>query len=271
MKAFTTNDKEKGLHKIVVLFFWIAIWQILYFIVGRDIYVPSPYSVFERLSQLIFIASFWESVFHSIFRVLIGIIVSIVLGVVLGTLSALNRYVYDLLSPLVTAIKSTPVISFIIVALIWFSSASVPVFICFLMCFPIIWTNVVEGIRNVDRNLLQMAYIYEVKETKILRHIYLPTITPYFVAAGIMALGMGWKVSVAAEVLSHPRYGIGSHLYSAKVYLDSVELFAWTLVVIVLSMLFESTFSWLIRKLHHRKTVATKNESSCELSTNTSR
>ncbi|MGF7184310.1 NitT/TauT family transport system permease protein [Desulfitispora alkaliphila] len=254
MRVSTIKDRKKGLNKFLVFLFWIAVWQILYLIIQRDIYVPSPFDVFNRLNELIFMLSFWETVFSSIYRVIMGMLLSIVFGVVFGILASLNSYIFDLLNPLVSAIKSTPVISFIIIALIWFSSSNVPIFICFLMCFPIIWTNVVEGIRNVDKKLLEMADVYRVNRWLVLREIYLPSITPYFTAATITALGLGWKVSVAAEVLSHPRNGIGTHLYSAKVYLDSVDLFAWTLVVIILSILFENIFSRLLRSARkHRK------------------
>lgn len=196
---------------------------------------------------------FWKSVAYSIYRVMAGLILSILLGVGIGIISSMNDYVYDLINPLMTAIKSTPVLSFIIIALIWFSSSNVPIFICFLMCFPVIWLNVVTGIRNVDEKLLEMAKVYRVRKSTVLRKIYLPSIMPYFSAASITCLGLGWKVSVAAEVLSHPKNAIGSHLYSAKVYLDSSDLFAWTVVVILLSLLFESIFAQLIRRITIKK------------------
>lgn len=239
MEISSIKDKKIKLNKVFILLFWILVWQIAHMAIGRDIYVPSPVSVFERLSELILTELFWRTVFYSIYRVILGILISVILGVVLGVASSLNKSIYNILNPLIIAIKSTPVISFIIIALIWFKSSNVPIFICFLMCFPIIWTNVVEGIRNTDGKLLEMVKVHKVKNSLILRRVYLPSIIPYFNAALITSLGLGWKVSVAAEVLSHPRNSIGSQLYSAKIYLDSSDLYAWTLVVIILSFLFE--------------------------------
>lgn len=253
MKDSTIKNKRKPLNKVVIFIFWIAVWQMIYFMIQRDIYVPSPFSVFIRLKELIMLSVFWKSVAYSIYRVMAGLILSILLGVGIGIISSMNDYVYDLINPLMTAIKSTPVLSFIIIALIWFSSSNVPIFICFLMCFPVIWLNVVTGIRNVDEKLLEMAKVYRVRKSTVLRKIYLPSIMPYFSAASITCLGLGWKVSVAAEVLSHPKNAIGSHLYSAKVYLDSSDLFAWTVVVILLSLLFESIFAQLIRRITIKK------------------
>lgn len=260
MKDSTIKSNKKPLNKMVIFLFWIAVWQGIYWIIGRDIYVPSPFSVLMTLKELIFLQVFWKAIAHSIYRVLAGLFLSILLGVSVGLVSSMNDYVLQLINPLMTAIKSTPVLSFIIIALIWFSSSNVPIFICFLMCFPIVWTNVVAGVRNVDHKLLQMAKIYEVRKLTALKRIYLPSISPYLSAACITALGLGWRVSVAAEVLSHPRNAIGSHLYSAKVYLDSRELFAWTVVVILLSLLFESILAGFIRKVTIRKSAIVNNE-----------
>ena len=237
--------------KLLVLLFWITIWYGVYVLVGRELYVPSPFAVGERLLELVVLETFWVEVFHSILRVATGVIISVFVGLLLGVVAALNKPIYTVLEPMVAAIRATPVMSFIILALIWFSSNVVPVFICFLMCFPIIWANVVQGIRQVDVQLLEMAKVYQVTKPKVFREIYLPTLQPYFVTGVISALGLGWKVSVAAEILSHPRYGIGSKIYNAKAYIDTVELFAWTVVIILLSILFEKLVVRVFKYLYY--------------------
>jgi NitT/TauT family transport system permease protein len=244
---------KKGLKSLLVLLFWLGVWQILHWMVGREVYIPSPKNVLITLGELVFLPRFWESVGASIVRVLAGLFLSIFVGSFFGVLAGINKHIYDLLYPLVLVIKSTPVLSFIIIALIWFSSSSVPIFIGFLMCFPVIWTNVSTSIHQVDKNLLEMARSYGVPKWRVYKNIYFPSIFPYFLAGCITCLGLGWKVTVAAEVLSHPRNSIGSNLYSAKVYLDSSELFAWTLVVILLSLFFESVFAKTIRKMNLMK------------------
>ena len=252
MKDFIIKNSLYFLKKLSIFVFWILIWQIAYLIIGRDIYVPSPFNVFLVLKDLIFLNRFWISVGASLSRVLLGLIASILIGLIFGVICGLNDFFYEILNPFVVAIKATPVMSFIIVAIIWFSSSGVPIFICFLMCFPIIWTSVVAGIKNVDSKLLEMSTIYNVSKIKILKGIYLPTVAPFFKAAVVTSLGLGWKVSVAAEVLSHPRNSIGSNLHSSKAYLDTPSLFAWTIVVITLSIIFEMVFSYLLKKSSRR-------------------
>ena len=249
MTASTIKSKGAKLKRPLIIIFWITVWQLVYLYIGRDLYVPSPINVFKTLSNLALQASFWGSIASSLYRVIAGVVLSLVIGVILGILAAIKGYIYDLLQPLIIIIKSTPVMSFIIIALIWIkSSSTVPIFIVFLMCFPIIWTNVVAGIHNVDEKLLQMARGYGVGGLKVLKGIYLPSIAPYIYAAFITSLGLGWKVGVAAEVLSHPRKSIGTQLYSAKVYLETNEQFAWTVVIIVLSILLEAIITYGLRK-----------------------
>lgn len=240
MTDSTINILKKAFFKIAVLLFWLAIWQAIYLVVQNNILIPAPLEVLSRLKELVLLRSFWVSLLFTISRVFAGVCLALVLGTALGLLSGLNRFYYEILSPLVVAIKSTPIMSFIIVALVWFGSGSVPVFICFLIAFPIIWTNIWEGINNVNVKLLEMARVYRVPKAKILIKIYLPEIKPYFISGFLTIIGMGWKAAVTAEVLSHPVHAIGSRLYDARVLINSVDLFAFTLSIIGISLLIEN-------------------------------
>lgn len=252
MSLFIITKIRVLLKNLAVLLFYFMVWQLLYLAVQREVYLPSPWQVLLRLTELVREVSFWQAVACSMYRVGWGLFLSVVTGVLFGVIAGWSRLCYDLLQPLVVAVKSTPVISFIIIALVWFPSSAAPVFICLLMCFPIIWTNTVTGIHSVDQKLLEMARVYRVGKIAVWQKIYLPEILPYFMAGVTASLGLGWKVSVAAEVLSHPRAAIGSQLYSAKVYLDSTGLFAWTLVVIILSLNLEKSLVFCLNRLNRR-------------------
>ena len=252
MKLFTIRGNKKiqrRIQRILIIGFWLLIWWLISRALNREIYLPSPGATLEAVLRLSIRAKFWQSILMTFLRVVLGFSLSCLLGIILGIICGLNKALEDIFNPLIIAIKSTPVMSVIIIALIWFKSGLVPVFVCFLMCFPIIWTNTVEGIHEVDEKLLQMAGVYRVNKGEILRGIYVPSLTPYLRAGIITALGLGWKVTVAAEVLSSPKYSIGGNLHGAKVYLESSELFAWTLVVVVLSFLFEYLFKRYIKDM----------------------
>ena len=227
------------IEKIYPLIFWLIVWWITSKLINESLFFPSPLITFKALSVLIFKKNFLISILSTVIRVFIGLIVANISGIFFGLLSGLNDKIYKIVSPFITIIRSTPVISFIIIALVWFKSSNVPIFISFLMCFPIIWTNIVEGFKKVDTKLLEMCKIYNISTIKQIKKVYIPSLIPFYIAGFNLALGISWKVTIAAEVLSHPTYAIGTNLSNSKIYLDTPELFAWTFVIIILSYIFE--------------------------------
>lgn len=248
METSITKNRRR-LYKIIALIFWIIVWEIIALVINKEIYLPTPYNTFKVLLEEIKTVMFWQTIFATIFRVAVGFVIACIVGILVGIVCGINHFMYEILNLIIVAVKSTPVMSFILIALVWFKSENVPIFICFLMCFPIIWTSVVGGIKHIDRRLIDMAYVYKVDKRYIIKDIYVPSIIPYITTAMITSLGLGWKVTVAAEVLSSPKFSIGTKLYNAKVYIESEQLFAWTIVVIVLSLMLEYIFKYLLRKM----------------------
>lgn len=160
----------------------------------------------------------------------------------LAALAARYRRAEELLAPLVSVVKAVPVASFIILALVWLDSRRLPLFIAALMAFPVVYRNVLEGIRGTSRELLEMARVFRIPLSRRLRGVDLPQVLPYFRAAADTALGLSWKAGTAAEVIGLCSGTIGERLYTAKVYFQTADLFAWTAVIVLLSVLFEGLF-----------------------------
>ena len=146
------------------------------------------------------------------------------------------------MAPLVAGIKAVPVASFIILALVWLNSQSLSLFISALMVFPPVYLNVLEGICRTDRQLLEMARVFRVPFGRRLRGIYLPQVMPYFRTAVSLGLGLCWKAGAAAEVIGIPGGSIGERLYTAKVCFQTTDLFAWTVTIVAVSVIFERLF-----------------------------
>jgi NitT/TauT family transport system permease protein len=229
----------RSLRFLFIFLFWIVVWQIAYLIIDRDIVFSSPAQVAGRLIELISIDEFWASTVGSLARIGLGFLAGLAAGVLLAILSVANRWFAALFKPLLSMIRATPVSSFIILALIWMSSVRVVIFIVFLMVMPIIWANLVEGIRKTDRQLLEMARLFKMNRWRRIRLIYLPSISPFLISAVSTSLGLGWKAGIAAEVLSTPDLSLGKSLYESKIYLETQDLFAYTAVIIILSMVLE--------------------------------
>ena len=160
----------------------------------------------------------------------------------LAALAARYPLAEELLAPPTAAVKATPVASFIILALVWLDGGCLPVFIAFLMVFPTVYLNLLEGIRQTDGKLLEMARVFRVPLVRRLRGIYLPQVLPYFRSAASLGLGLCWKAGIAAEVIGLPRGSMGERLYTAKIYFQTADLFAWTAAIVAVSILFERLF-----------------------------
>ena len=231
--------------------FWLLVWEGASLALaattgGRMLLLASPVRALRRLLALAGTAEFWQAVAFSTGRVMGGFLLSCVLAVGLASLAARLRWVRELLSPLVAVVKAVPVVSFIILALIFFSSENLSLLIAALMVFPPVYLNVLEGIRQADAQLLEMARVFRVPISRQLWGIYLPAVLPYFRSAVSLGLGLCWKSGAAAEVIGLPAGSMGEALYTAKVYFQTGDLFAWTAVIVALSVLFERLFLGLV-------------------------
>lgn len=242
MTTSTTRDKNTRLSpalRLGAVAVWLLLWQLASMAVGLPLLLPSPLAVLLRLGQLCTGADFWLTVASSLLRILLGFLLGVLFGTALAGLCWRFRLINALARPLLGVLKSTPVASFIILALVWVKTTWLATVISFIMVLPLIYANVREGIDSADRQLLEMAQVFRLSRRKTFRYCYLPAILPFFLSAISSALGFAWKSGIAAEVLGRPVRAIGSQIYDSKIYLETPDLFAWTLVVILLSVLLE--------------------------------
>ena len=233
--------------RLWAVLFWLLIWQLGSAALGKEILLVSPLRVLTVLAQLAQMESFWYSIAYSLQRIALGFGLALMAGIILAALSARFHWIEELLKPPILTIKSIPVASFIIIVLIWFPSKMLSVVISFLMVMPILYTSVLAGIRATDQKLKEMAAVFQLSPIRTIRYIYIPQAMPFFQSGCTVALGLCWKAGIAAEVIGIPRGSIGERLQQAKVYLATPELFAWTLVIVLVSLAFEKAVLLLIR------------------------
>ena len=229
--------------------FWLAVWQIAYQKVGSDLLLSSPLSVMKRLWELIRTPLFWGTVLRSLGRITQGLLLGVVAGFLLGWLSGKVSLIRPFIALPMSIIKATPVASFVILALVWLSGRNLSVFIVFMMVTPILWAACDEGFHSPDPLLKEMAKTYRLSYGKRFLHLELPAVKQLFLTALSVAIGFAFKSGIAGEVIAIPKGTIGTQLHNAKVYLETTDLFAWTVVIIVLSMVVEKGFRYLIHLL----------------------
>ena len=258
MTPSTTSRKKPGgiLRRVVIpLAFWLGVWQLAAFFVdlalerNSDLLLPGPLVVARALLRLAVTAGFWRNAAASLGRIFGGFLLGAALGTGCAVLTCTAPWADRILAPAVKVVRATPVASFIVLVQLWSPNGWVPTVISALMVLPVLWGNVSRGIGETSPLLLEAAKAYRFAAGKTVRLVYVPSVLPYFASGCSTGLGLSWKAGVAAEVLCQPLLAIGSRLYGAKITLETPDLFAWTIVVIALSLLLEYALGHLFRRL----------------------
>ena len=244
------SKSSEAAKKTAVVVFWLLAWESAARLTANTIILVGPFDAFIRLYELSFTANFWHSLQHSLVRVLLGFALSLLVGVVLAVCCAASKITNALFMPLINVIKSIPVVSFALLAMMWLSPARLSAFVAFITVLPIIFFNTYKGIENTDRSLLEMARVFRVGILKKIRHIYVPSVAPFVISAAESGLGFAWKSAIAAEVISMgARNTIGGSMHMARTFLLTADLFAWTIAIVVLSFLMEKAFFVLFGRI----------------------
>ncbi len=235
----------RGLSVVLAL----ALWQVVAMKVNMEMLLASPVQAVSRLWAVIREPEFFSTVLYSFVRITLGFVLAFFLGLGFGLLAGRFRIVEHLLWPYVVTVKTVPVASFIILCLIWLDFTQLTVLIAFLIAFPVIYSNVLTGIRSTDQKMKEMARLYKMPWGKQLLYIDLPSVKPYLLSASMVSVGMAWKAGVAAEVIGIVNGSIGEKLYESKVYFMNADLLCWTVVIILINVLTEKLIVFLLKKI----------------------
>ena len=246
----TSSSSLKKICKyIAIIIFWLLVWELANFLIDSRIIIVSPRTAFARLFELGQTANFWQSIFTSMSNIMRGFGMALVAGIVIAAISSKVKLFHMLILPAINVMNAIPFASFIILALFALGDANLSVFVPFVMVLPIIFHNTYKGILNTDPHLLEMAQLFHVPYWKKIVYIYLKTVAPYILSAAQVGIGFAWKSGIAAELFGVVRGTIGGNLHSARIYLETADLFAWTITIVILSYTMEKLFLLLFGRV----------------------
>lgn len=248
MKSLNNIVKKIAI-TITAICFWLLVWHFLSLKINSSIFLPSPEATYKALIRIGKRAGFWQTIFNTFSKIAKGFLLALIAGTFLAIISSFVKIIDVLVSPFMRLLKTVPVASFIILALLWVKSDKLSVLISFVMVTPVVYINILQSFDNVDNNLLEMADIFNVGLLRRLRFIYVPALVSGFMSACKIGLGFCFKAGIAAEIIGLPFQSIGSELYKSKLYLMTDELFAWTVVIVLMSVFFEGVCIYLLNKL----------------------
>lgn len=231
------NKKTRA--KLFSVLLAVALWQLVSLAVGSEMLLASPVSVISRLAVIWREPGFLASVLFSFSHIVAGFLLAFILGLVLGIIAGRYEIVETLLWPYVITVKTVPVASFIILCLIWLDFSTLTVVIAFLIAFPVIYSNVLQGYKSTTEEMKELCKVFRVSRTRRLLYVSLPAIKPFLISATRIGAGMAWKAGVAAEVIGIVEGSIGEQLYQAKIYFLNADLLSWTVIIILLSAVTE--------------------------------
>ena len=229
------NTQHRAVRRLLAVAFWVAVWQLAAMAVGQRILLASPLQTLIRWMELLPTGAFWRSVGFTLGHIVAGFAAGATLGIALAALAARFTAVGELLAPLLAAMRSVPVASFVIAALIWVPSRRLSVLISAVIVLPVVYAGTADGLRQIDPRLTEMARVFHMSRSNLWRCIRLPALLPSLTSALSVSMGLAWKSGVAAEVIGIPTGSVGEKLYKAKVYLATPDLFAWTLTIVLIS------------------------------------
>ncbi len=230
--------RAKRWQTALAVVFWIIVWQVGAMAANRSLLIPlpTPIDTVAALGRLGTQGAFYLTVGASLLRITAGFLAALVVGTAGAVLCANVPLLRTLTAPLLALLRAIPVASFTILVFLWVSRGSVPVVISFVTVLPIIWANVDSGLKNCDRKLTEMARVFGMSGGEILRHVTFPALRPFFTAAVGSGLGFAWKSGVAAEVICRTQSSIGNLLWAGKTAVNYDEVFALTLIIVLLSL-----------------------------------
>jgi len=224
------------------------VWEAVAAIIGSDLVLVTPRVTFTRLVELARTAAFWQSIATTLGRILRGFLLALIAGTILAALSARFKTFFKLILPAVNTMNAVPIASFTILALIAFNPSNLAIFVAFVTVLPIIFYNTHKGIESTDPQLLEMAKIFRVPARKIIFKIYFKTVAPYIAAAATSGIGFAWKSGIAAELIGQVNGTIGMNLHAARIWLNTADVFAWTVAIVLLSYAMERAFRLILRR-----------------------
>lgn len=245
-----STDKTKNtILNIAAILLALFLWQAASLWIKSDVLIASPVQVIGHLFHLLQTPTFLTTVLWSAVRIVGGFFIALAVAVILSALAGRFPVLEVFFRPFLLTVKSVPVASFIVISLIWLSGNKLSIFISFLMALPILYNNLLQGYKSTDKKMIECADLFAFSTFKRFLLVRLPAVKPFLFSGCSTGLGLAWKAGVAAEVIGIPSGSIGEMLYYAKLYFDSADLFAWTLVIVIVSVCIEKLFLLLLKAI----------------------
>lgn len=242
------KNPSQIIQRTIAVLIALLFWQVLAMVIDQKILLVSPWQVLLRFRTIWREQGFGASIWFTFYHIEAGFFLGAAAGILLAVFAAKFKMFEILLWPWMLSVKAVPVASFIVICLVWFSARNISVLISFLIVMPVVYQNILVGLKSMDRQMDEMARVFRFSFGRKLRYLILPQLRSYILSACSISAGMAWKAGVAAEVIGTPNGSIGKMLYTSKIYLDTDDLLAWTVIIVCMSAVTEKVITAVLRR-----------------------
>lgn len=251
MKAFTLLKNKLGKNIVEVVLsctILLFLWECIALFINNEIYIPTLGQVFKSLNNLILETGFFINIFMTIKRTIVSILIALFIAMLIGVSGYISRVIRNFFRPINMIIQSVPMMILVVLALIWFDKDNAPYIVGVLVVFPILYENILGDLSSIDKTLLEMSNVYKLDLKDKIIKIYLPSIKFRLATIIVSTMSLGLKVVIAGEVYGQPDYGIGSMIQLEKVNFNTPGIFAWLIIVIIISGALEILQKLILRR-----------------------
>ncbi len=226
----------------------LGLWEILALYLDNSLLFPGIPDLFSAISGLFFYSDFWTDIYVTLIRGMSGMVIALFISFALAHPMAHNLFLKSYIQPFLSIFRATPIISIILLLLIWLRPEQIPFVMALITMVPVVTENLVAGYENFDIQMREMMTLYRIPVIMRVKYFYYPSLKPYLFSGLISASGLGWKAIIMGEVLAQPQWGIGVSLKEAHGFIEIPVLIAWTLVAVFLSYCIEQILRFLSKK-----------------------
>lgn len=246
IKIFQDKNQVQVVLSCAILLF---LWEIIALKINNDIYLPTLQQVFISMKEIVLEDRFILDVVSTISRCILSFFIALVVALILGIISNNLNIFKNFLTPITSLARSIPNMVLIVLTLIWFNKESAPYIVVFIMVFPVLYDAILGSMKSIDKGILEMAELYKISRKDKILNIYLPSIKFSLVSILSSTISLGFKIVIAGEVYGQPLYGIGAMIQSEKVNFNSTGIFAWIIIIVIISSILNLIEKFLLRRV----------------------
>ena len=245
VKSFLCKRKVDIICSVAAVALILLVWAIAYYSVKNDYVIPSVSDTFRSFGENLISGVFWSAFFNTFLRTLIAFAVSFALAAATAALSFISKIFRALVRPFIVILRTLPTLAVILILLIWTTPRTAPVIVAALVLYPMMHARFFAALDGVDKDVLEMARVYNISARDRLLKIYLPQTLPAVLLQTGADISLGLKVVISAEVLSSTFNSLGGLMQNARLYLEMPRLAALTLAAVFFGLIIDAAFAFV--------------------------